>query len=39
MHSARWHDYQTIDALLVQLADRPVLTIFGARNDPLRFEP
>jgi pimeloyl-ACP methyl ester carboxylesterase len=38
MRSARLHDYQAIDAVLAALADRPVLTIFGARNDPLRFQ-
>jgi haloalkane dehalogenase len=39
MRSARLHDYQAIGTLLATLADRPVLTIFGARNDPLRFQP
>lgn len=32
--------YTTIDAALTgPLADRPLLTVFGARNDPLKFQP
>lgn len=32
--------YSTAEAALTgHLADRPLLTIFGARNDPLRFQP
>jgi haloalkane dehalogenase len=39
MGSARRHDYLNIDAAVAAVADRPVLTIFGARNDPLHFQP
>ena len=39
MRAARIHDYQAIDTVLTALSDRPLLTIFGARNDPLRFQP
>ena len=39
MASARRHDYARIDAALGQLLDRPALTIFGQRNDPLHFHP
>jgi pimeloyl-ACP methyl ester carboxylesterase len=37
--AARRHDYARIDHAVTRLADRPVLTIFGQRNDPLRFQP
>ena len=39
MNSARRHDYTSIDNTVRALAARPVLTIFGQRNDPLRFQP
>lgn len=39
MASARRHDYTRIDAAVAELSDRPALTIFGQRNDPLRFQP
>jgi pimeloyl-ACP methyl ester carboxylesterase len=39
MNAARRHDYTRIDQTLRHLAQRPVLTIFGKRNDPLRFQP
>ncbi len=39
MAAARKHDYTVIDACVKTLADRPLLTIFGQRNDPLRFQP
>ena len=31
--------YTAIDNTIRALATRPVLTIFGKRNDPLRFQP
>jgi haloalkane dehalogenase len=39
MRSARRHDYTRIEATVATLADMPVLTIFGQRNDPLKFQP
>ena len=39
MNAARRHDYSRIDQTVRTLAHRPVLTIFGQRNDPLRFQP
>lgn len=39
MAAARRHDYTTVESTLTHLADRPLLTIFGQRNDPLRFQP
>lgn len=39
MRAARRHDYARIEDAARNLADRPVLTIFGQRNDPLRFQP
>jgi haloalkane dehalogenase len=39
MAAARHYDYRGVDAALASLADRPVLTIFGEHNDPLRFQP
>ncbi len=39
MQSARRHDYRGVDEAVAALAGRPVLTIFGERNDPLRFQP
>ena len=39
MRSARKHDYTTIDAAVSTLAARPLLTVFGQRNDPLKFQP
>lgn len=39
MAAARRHDYNNIDATLKRLADRPLMTIFGQHNDPLRFQP
>ena len=38
MSAARYHDYTTIDNTLRTLATRPAPTIFGQRNDPLRFQ-
>ena len=37
--AARRHDYGPTDSAVAGLADRPLLTIFGQRNDPLRFHP
>ena len=37
--AARRHDYRAVDETMRRLADRPVLTIFGKRNDPLHFQP
>lgn len=39
VQSARHHDYTDIEHATRALADRPVLTIFGRRNDPLHFQP
>ena len=39
MRSARKHDYTNVDAAVAALAARPLLTVFGQRNDPLRFQP
>ena len=39
MRSARKHDYTNIDAAVANLAALPVLTVFGQRNDPLKFQP
>ena len=39
MAAARRHDYTPIDNTIKQLETRPVLTIFGQRNDPLRLQP
>jgi haloalkane dehalogenase len=39
MADARRHDYDLVQSTLARLADRPVLTVFGERNDPLRFQP
>ena len=39
MSAARRHDYTRIDQTVRTLAQRPLLTIFGQRNDPLHFQP
>jgi haloalkane dehalogenase len=39
MNAARRHDYTRIDQTVRTLAQRPLLTIFGQRNDPLRLQP
>lgn len=39
MKSIRRHDFTTIDATVDALATRPLLTIFGEKNDPLGFQP
>jgi len=39
MASALHHDYAGVDAGLAAMGDRPILTVFGERNDPLRFQP
>jgi len=39
MAAARRHDFTRIDAVVRTLANRPMMTIFGKRNDPLRFQP
>lgn len=38
LRSARHHDYTGIDRAVAGLADVPLLTIFGQRNDPLHFQ-
>jgi len=39
MASARHTDFEPVETSLDALATRPILTIFGARNDPLGFQP
>lgn len=39
MASVRRHDYGAVDRSVAALADRPLLTVFGERNDPLGFQP
>ena len=39
MRSVRRHDYQRVDQALGQLSGRPLLTVFGEKNDPLGFQP
>lgn len=39
MRSVRRHDYARVDRAMRQLAGRPLLTAFGANNDPLGFQP
>lgn len=39
MSSVRRHDFVTIDKAVAALADRPLLTVFGEKNDPLGFQP
>ena len=39
MRSALDHDFAGVDEGLRAIAGRPILTIFGQRNDPLRFQP
>ena len=39
MRSVRRHDFASIDGAVAELSDRPLLTIFGERNDPLGFQP
>ena len=38
MRAARRHDYETITSVVDRFASMPLLTIFGERNDPLRFQ-
>lgn len=33
------HEYEPVDRAVAALADRPLLTAFGERNDPLGFQP
>lgn len=35
MRSVRTHDFRAIDGVVEALANRPALTVFGERNDPL----
>jgi haloalkane dehalogenase len=37
--SVRKHDFAIIDSTMDRLDALPVLTVFGERNDPLRFQP
>ena len=39
MKAARRHDFAAVDSAMMALADRPLLTIFGEKNDPLGFQP
>lgn len=39
MRDARKANYSRIESTAARLADRPLLTIFGQRNDPLKFQP
>jgi pimeloyl-ACP methyl ester carboxylesterase len=39
MASALDHDYAPVDAGRQALADRPILTVFGEKNDPMGFQP
>ena len=39
MRSARHHDYSVVEGTVAKLANTPLLTIFGQRNDPLKFQP
>jgi haloalkane dehalogenase len=39
LRSAARHDYTAVETAVAQLRDRPALTIFGQRNDPLRMQP
>jgi pimeloyl-ACP methyl ester carboxylesterase len=39
LRSAARHDYTAAETALAQLRERPALTIFGERNDPLRLQP
>lgn len=39
LRSAARHDYTAVETAVAQLRDRPALTIFGERNDPLRLQP
>jgi len=39
MRSALDHDFTRAEAGLSALADRPILSVFGERNDPLGFQP
>ena len=39
MNAVRRHEFTTVDAAVAALADRPLLTIFGEKNDPLGFRP
>ena len=39
LRSARRHDYAAVERAVRSLADRPMVTVFGAKNDPLGFQP
>jgi len=39
LRSARHHDYARVDHAVECLADAPVVSVFGERNDPLGFQP
>ncbi|MDY6809440.1 MAG: alpha/beta fold hydrolase [Actinomycetota bacterium] len=39
MRSALRHDYTAVDRGRIALVAKPILTVFGQRNDPLRFQP
>ena len=39
MKSVRRHDFSAIDSTVSKLSDRPLLTVFGEKNDPLGFQP
>jgi pimeloyl-ACP methyl ester carboxylesterase len=39
MRSALVHDFTRVEEGLMAIADRPILTVFGQRNDPLHFQP
>jgi haloalkane dehalogenase len=39
MRSALDHDFTRVEEGLIAIADRPILTVFGQRNDPLHFQP
>jgi haloalkane dehalogenase len=39
MGDALRHDYTPVDQSLAALADRPIVTVFGEKNDPLGFQP
>jgi haloalkane dehalogenase len=39
MRSAARHDFTAVETAVARLRERPALTIFGRRNDPLRLQP
>jgi haloalkane dehalogenase len=39
LRSVAGHDFAAIEATVERLAGRPAITVFGARNDPLGFQP